>query len=133
MNYVITRDDNSEELLHYGVLGMKWGVRRGNVQKAYEKASKKLSKYDSKITKYQGRATKHMKKADTHWYGRDVRMDLADRNKRKASKNMRKAEKWAKSMEKVFKNTTISMTQEQINIGRKYAESLTTRSRVYEY
>ena len=36
------------ELRHYGVLGMKWGVRR-NSSKTYAKASKKLSKLDKKV------------------------------------------------------------------------------------
>ena len=32
---------NNDELMHYGVLGMKWGVHRGHTSKAYGKASKK--------------------------------------------------------------------------------------------
>ena len=43
--------DYSSELYHYGVLGMKWGIRRGNTAKAYTKASKKLTKLDKKVDK----------------------------------------------------------------------------------
>lgn len=28
MNYYIVRDKSDNELMHYGVLGMKWGVHR---------------------------------------------------------------------------------------------------------
>ena len=39
------------ELKHYGVLGMKWGVHRGNVSQAYGKATDKRKKLDAKVVK----------------------------------------------------------------------------------
>ena len=39
-------DYYKSELYHYGVLGMKWGIRRGNSANAYANASKKLTKLD---------------------------------------------------------------------------------------
>ena len=43
-------------LIHYGVLGMKWGVRKGNYSTTFVKASKKADKLktraDSKTTEY---------------------------------------------------------------------------------
>lgn len=51
-------DLDQNELYHYGVLGMKWGIRkdrktgeRKHANEAYAKASNKLRKLDSKITK----------------------------------------------------------------------------------
>lgn len=35
--YMINNNPNNE-LYHYGVVGMKWGVRRGNSAQAYEKS-----------------------------------------------------------------------------------------------
>ena len=37
------------ELMHYGVIGMKWGVRRGNVAQAYSKATAKRKKLDNRV------------------------------------------------------------------------------------
>lgn len=127
--YTTSKED---ELMHYGVLGMKWGVRKGNTAKAYEKASAKLKKLDKKATKYQKKAMKYTRKADKHWYGRDIYQDKANRNKKKAVKYMRKANKWYKQMDKAFKETNVKMTQEQTNIGRRYINSLDMRMSMYD-
>lgn len=63
MNYAITRIDNDEELLHYGVLGMKWGIRRGDRSGVINKSFNKLSRLDQDINAKSQAATKAATKA----------------------------------------------------------------------
>ena len=49
MEYIIKRTNNDDELMHYGVLGMKWGHIKANPQlsnakKAYKQVKKEYSK-----------------------------------------------------------------------------------------
>lgn len=37
---------NNDELMHYGVLGMHWGVRRGRTGQTIAKAQRKMTKAD---------------------------------------------------------------------------------------
>lgn len=50
-------------LIHYGVLGMKWGIRKGNYSTTFVKASKKADKLknkaDSKTTEYNNYVAKN--------------------------------------------------------------------------
>lgn len=87
-------DLDQNELYHYGVLGMKWGVRkdrktgeRKHANEAYAKASNKLRKLDSKIGKSN---VKTMRKFDVYEKAR-YKADNAD-YKAKAS-----ATKWSRN------------------------------------
>ena len=131
-------DYYKSELYHYGVLGMKWGVRRGNTAKAYAKASKKLSKLDSKVDKAEAKARKKKGQADAaaaSMFVSDKRMakreTKAKRASAKAAIRLRKAERWYKSMEKTFANTDVSMSKEQIAMGKRYVEDMNVRTLSY--
>lgn len=121
----------NQELYHYGVLGMKWGVRRGNTTKAYYKASKKLKKLDDRVTDAENEVIKRSAKYDNAMASRlatNRRKEKAYRKVTEASasyrKSLRKANKWYKSMESTFANTDIKLTSEQTNLGKKYLNNL---------
>ena len=147
-NYYSTSNPSEEELMHYGVLGMKWGVRRASKQlsgattkegrakakasldKHYAKASKKLNKYSKKVDKNLTKARKKTIKAEAGFAtakGRAKATAKAAKFRRKAMRNMKKGEKWARSMDKSFKNTPIELTKEQREVGKKFVDTMNMR------
>lgn len=114
-DYIITIDeDGSPVLAHYGVMGMKWGVRH-DPQKAYLKASKKRAHLNAVASKKQVKADRARSKARktrygitdtgrTIWENRQIK---AGRLQRKADKATKRAEKWINSMENVFSQISL--------------------------
>lgn len=133
-NGTFTSVDPAEELMHYGVLGMKWGVRRGNASKAYAKASKKLNRLNNRADKAMDKAYKKQAKADrkaSSMFATQKSASKADFKARKAMRKAvvktRKAQAWLRAMDQTFKGTTESLSREQIDMGRRYTETMNSR------
>lgn len=129
-----SEDEYSDELQHYGVIGMKWGVRRA--AKAYSKAStsegkakakakleKHMEKASKKLNKFNAKADKKMNKAVQKRYGLFGSQAKYDKFQAKAERQMYKGDKWFKSMDKTFsKQSVVSMNEKDIRTGEKFAK-----------
>lgn len=144
------RDD---VIKHYGVLGMKWGVRR-NPSRAYRKATQKADRlkkdYDKKSFKSQKAEAESAKldvkvtrsrkrdqaKVDTDFYRSSSRTKRLEKKQKKvdrktskinrrANEAYRKSVKWEASMRKVFRDTKVSdIDPSAIEAGRDYVYML---------
>lgn len=100
MEYIIMRSPDNE-LKHYGVLGMKWGVRH-DAAKAYKKAVAKSAKLQANIKKTGAKYTKASQKANsgvsTKYLKRQAKANKwqakADKKKYGLFPNARKAVKY---------------------------------------
>lgn len=78
---------SNEELMHYGVLGMKWGIHRGNVAQSYSKAVSKRNKLDKQVEVAKTKAQKATVKANTGVSAKYKKLQAtADKYQRKADK-----------------------------------------------
>lgn len=128
-------DPNVENFLeHYGVLGMKWGIRKGRADQSYAKAYDKLRNLSYKGLKTRAKAerkqmssekryieSKSNKKAARALKGTRKAARLNDR----ADRQFERAVKWYKKVEKTFANAELTaVRKEDIDIGKLYAQKV---------
>lgn len=129
-------EEQETDVEHYGVLGMKWGVRK-DANKAYSRASNKLNKLDRKANDASARASKiESKSVDKQRKADSARIfkkssakkaikaiEKSDRARLDYVKKMEKAVSWYKQMENTFKDVKLSnVSSDHIKLGEKYSK-----------
>lgn len=123
----VTKEDT--ELKHYGVLGMKWGVRK-NPSQAFSKASKKASRLSDKYEKYSSKAATADAKAHKSGkryvteIGRGItenRFKKAVKFDRKAYRTLKKLDRWNEKTFDIFKKVRVeSIDPKILDKGQKW-------------
>lgn len=112
--------NNSDELFHYGVKGMRWGVRKSRPTSGGNKKSKKKSLF-SKMSDKKKKAEKAKEKP---------KEETQEPEKKKSVKDMSDAELRAKisrlQLEKQYAD--LSRQTEPVSKGKKFVEGIMTKS-----
>ena len=132
---------NSNELYHYGVLGMKWGIRRGRYAQSYSKGVKKLKKLDKRADDYDTEAkvqlylaskgynkmhkTRNEKKRRRIMEKASAREVAAHKLHKDAAMCREKGREFYKKMEKAFADVDVKqLNREDIEYGKKYVNRI---------
>lgn len=110
---------DEEYLAHYGVLGMKWGVRH-DPQRAYIKATNKYNKLEKKANISLERAGKYNRRHRSYSLGNigNYNEARAKRSYDKAVSRTKRASNWMKAMKKEFvKQDVVTLDQDLLNRG----------------
>ena len=129
-DHIVTRVNNTNELYHYGVIGMKWGVRH-NAAKA-DKLQAKATKKKYGLFTNAKKAAELQVKADRAQYKADKIKGRAEKRKFKESnakgqyvRAQRKAERWVKQMDKTFQSYDVSkLSAQNVAVGELYIKKI---------
>lgn len=154
----MNEQERIDELQHYGVVGMKWGVRRarksfykrGDKEKAdkiytktFSKAVNKANKLNRKATDKNLKAAKLQKKAlkketkatnDKQYQKARKTQFKANKLNLQSAKLQKKSAKWERKMEEHLSTIKLSeVNKKTLDEGKKYAYMLFDDSKAQEY
>lgn len=122
----------NNELYHYGVVGMRWGIRKQRYDKVFNRSVKKANTLDKAVTKRKiGFDTKRtrMLKAQSSFFTGDRKMKRIQRKSAKAELAYRRTEtkalRWKQTMEREFSKIPASKVSEETKKkGQNYVHML---------